>query len=333
MSLSQYERFVITSIVRQTVFKLGIINLGITARTEDPDAKPPMSQRFKAPIMDKLYVECTLQPLRECFDVMSATKLSGDIEEIRSALDMLCAELTTDGKLHLFADYLAKECQEAHDEFALIDNFQRKCMRLKDLNESQQQLRESSSADIEVLDERLYRLQAECEDRRMKMESNLIGEWERGRQEQTEAVFSHENRVLMRKLKEISFRTDRELIAINELRTFYDVKCEKLAESIAEWRKSFAEERNQLDQEIQKTEQSIANVQEQHGSIRRLFEDRDEFIESYRAEQLIRMIQRELEAKQCAAAVRLQAWWRATMVRKQLGPYRQRKKSKKPKKK
>lgn len=337
LKLTSYEKTIILSILKQTTFKLGIINHGTKLKVLVPDecTKPSMNERFKEPIMDKLYDEKTLEPLRECFDVMTETKLTNDIEQIRLALEMFWAELTTENRFETFANYLLNECQEAHDEYLLIENFRQKTSFLQNLTEKLKELRHKSATETERLDERLFQLKTECDDRRtkMKMESNLISKWERGRQEQTQAIFNHENQILIKKQTKVTMDTDRESIAINELRTFYNLKCENLNRLIREWKKCFAEEKKNLDQQINETRENVAQVKEKHENIRKLYEERDAFIRDYRAEQMIRKIQRELEAKQCAAAVRLQAWWRATMVRKQLGPYRQRKKSKKPKKK
>lgn len=150
-------------------------------------------------------------------------------------------------------------------------------------------------------------------------------------QEQVDAVFNHELKTLYQARDDYEEKTENELIAINEIMAFYRAKCTKLEETIKSWQRRYEAERIQLDEQIKHTEETIEDVKSKYELIRSWYEKREQFIEEYYIEQKQLEEIRKIEAGQRAAAIRIQAWWRGTMVRKQLGPYRPKKKSKKPK--
>lgn len=298
--------------------------------TED---KVPMEVRFKNHILDKLYDERTLQPLRECFKAMSNAKLATDIEVVRSAVEICFAEFQTLGRFERFAKFILAENREACDEFALLRNFSTNADRLAALNEQMSACRVNGQHSIAELDDEIFRLSTECDDLKTKhaMEARMVERWEETRQEQCEAIFGHELHVLEKRKTGNVEKTDGEMLAMSELRSFYRMKCEKLENSIVSWQRRYDAEKTFLDEQIQVALNDIEDVRSKYTLIRSWHEERDTFIENYRLEQKQLEARRKHEARQCQAAIQIQAWWRGTMVRKQLGPYRPKKKSKKGK--
>lgn len=341
LDFTAYERVAIACVLTQTISKLSIVNRGINLTSKSAVAalmpldeeKVPMEIRFKNHILDKLYDERTLQPLRECFKAMSNAKLATDIEVIRCAVEICFVELQTLSRFDRFAKFILAEYREARDEFALLKNFSANADRLAALNEQLSACRANGQRSIADLDDEIFRLTTECEDFKKKhaLENRMVKRWEETRQEQCEAIFEHELRELeMRKMMN-EVKTDGELLAINELRSFYRMKCEKLEGSIASWERRYETEKSFLDEQIQIALDNIEDVGSKYTLIRGWHEERDAFIENYRLQQRQLEARRKHEARQCQAAIQIQAWWRGMMVRKQLGPYRPKKKSKKSK--
>lgn len=334
--LSDFEKAAVISILKETISKISVVNHGFEGKNsiiELPPSKPRMATRFKEPILDKLFNEATLEPLRECFKAMSMSKLETDIEVIRYAMEMCCNDLQEIESFRNVADFIFGENREAYDEYNLLKTYCENIAKMEELQKELKQDRQQNEQIIRELDEKLFDLQTECEDKLKmnRLEANMVTKWESARQEQVDAVFNHELKTLYQTRDEYEEKTERELIAINEIMAFYRAKCTNLESSIESWQRRYEIERLELDEQIKHTEENIEDVISKHELIRSWYEKREQFINEYYIEQKRLEEIRKIEASQCASAMRLQAWWRGTMVRKQLGPYRPKKKSKKPK--
>lgn len=334
--LSEFEKAAIISILRETISKITVVNHGFVGKNsivEMPAVKVPMHIRFNEPIQNKMYNENTLEPLRDCFKAMSINKLETDIEFIRSALQICCVDIQQYNCFEQFADLIVCENREAYDEFNLLKTYCDNIKQIEDLQTELKQQRQSNDELIVNMDKNLNQLKTKCQDKEKinRLEENMVKKWENARQEQVDAVFNHEIKKLHQSRDDYEEKTERELIVINEIMAFYRTKCTKLSESIKSWQRRYENERTDLDEQIKHTEETIDDVKSKHELIRSWYEKRDKFIEEYYIEQKELEEIRKIEDGQRAAAVRIQAWWRGTMVRKQIGPYRPKKKSKKPK--
>lgn len=336
LSLSPFEKAAVISILKETISKISVVNHGFNGKNsiiELPASKPPMHVRFKEPILDKMYDSDTLEPLRECFKAMSMNKLETDIEVIRCALELCCKDLEEFDCLENFAEFILSENREAYDEYSLLRTYCENMEKVEKLQTKLKRNRQQNEELIMKLDDDLFRLKTECENKEKmnRLEVNMVNKWENARQEQVDAVFNHEIKQLYQSRDDYEEKTERELIVINEIMAFYRTKCTKLEESIKSWQRRYELERQDLDEQIKHTEETIEDVKSKHELIRSWYEKREQFIEEYYIEQQQLEEIRRIEEGQRAAAIRVQAWWRGTMVRKQLGPYRPKKKSKKPK--
>lgn len=335
LNLSNFEKSAVLSILNDTISKIIVANHGFSGKNSvvELPVRPPMHIRFKAPILDKLYNEETLEPLRECFEAISMSKLEADVEVVRCALEICCKELREMCGFDDFAEFIFNENREAYDEYNLLKVY---CENIKKMDDLQQKLKKNhqeNEALLAKLEDDIFHLKTESENKEKinRLEAKMVKKWENARQEQVDAVFNHELKSLYQSRDDYEEKTERELIVINELMAFYETKCRNLEESIKSWHERFETEKMQLDEEIKHTEDNIADIKSKYEQIRGRYEEREQFIEEYYIEQKELEEIRKIEAGQRASATRIQAWWRGTMVRNQLGPYRPKKKSKKPK--
>lgn len=336
LQLTSFEKAAIISILKQAVAKISVINKAFDARnklTELPTPKLPMDVRFQENHIEKLYDEKTLQPMRDCYRAMSENKLKDDIELIRCAIDMCIEEIENLDRFDRFAEFIFSENREINDEYNLLITYSNNVDKLTDLQQKLKQSRIENEASLKQLDNDLFTLKTACEDKReiMNLETRMVTKWETARHEQVEAVFNHELKMLNKSQDDLEEKMERELVVINEMMAFYRAKCSKLESLIDHWQRKFDIDRKELDDSIEHTKKNIEDVRSKHEMIKNVFDERAEFIENYYIEQRQMEECRKMEAKKCAAAIRIQAWWRGTMVRKQLGPYRPKKKNKKPK--
>lgn len=335
LKFTKNEKSALACVLMQTICKLNIVNRCnivdnsriATLLTE----QVPMNIRFKKENLDKLYDERTLQPLCECFKAMANSKLENDIETIRYLLQIYNTEFQTIGQFQEFIRFCHSVNRESCDEYTLLKTFNANKNLLNELSEQLKMTRQKTQKTIEQLNNKLFQLKTECDESKIKhtMENNMVTKWEQTRHAQIESVFKNEHSNLDESCKSFEHKTERELITINELTNFYRLKCEKLENSMAYWERRFASEKQELDQEIHITQATIEDVQSKYELINNWYEKREEFMKNYWIEQNLLEERRQLEAKQCRAAIHIQSWWRGTMVRKQLGPYRAKKKCKK----
>lgn len=237
LELSPFEKAAVSSILNQTILELNVLNQGLGGKYKSlPPSKPPMEVRFAQHILDKLYDEQTLQPLRDCFKAISKCKRETDIEVIRCALE-ICMDEIQGNQFSKFTEYIFCENREANDEYNLIKVFGENVTELENLRSELKENRQNDERMIAELDDELFLLKTECDDYRKKhqLEIEVVKVWEEARQEQVEAVYSHEVMSLTKARDECEDRTERELIAINEIMTFYHKKCENLEDSLKSW--------------------------------------------------------------------------------------------------
>lgn len=187
MTLSLFEKSALLAILKETITKIRVINHGFEGKNsvvELPASKPPMHIRFNAPILDKLYNEETLEPLRECFKTMSISKLETDIEAIRCALEICCKDLEETDSFRNFAEFIINENREAHDEYNLLKTYCENTEKIDELQKELKENRQKNEALVVKLDEDLFNLKIECEDKEKisRLEANMVKKWETARQ-------------------------------------------------------------------------------------------------------------------------------------------------------
>lgn len=84
----------------------------------------------------------------------------------------------------------------------------------------------------------------------------------------------------------------------------------------------------QLDDDIQLTKENISEMIQKNEELQQIYAKRQEEINNYWHEKNMQKAALELEEKKWRNAIKIQAWWRGTMVRKGLGKYKRKKKGK-----
>lgn len=104
---------------------------------------------------------------------------------------------------------------------------------------------------------------------------------------------------------------------------------QQLQRSCDEWEQRYATETANYDTQLRATSEEIADIEAKCTDIRRRGAEYQAHIDAYREHQRQMAEQRRHEEMLCSRATCVQAWWRGVMVRRQLGPYRPKKKGKK----
>ena len=116
-----------------------------------------------------------------------------------------------------------------------------------------------------------------------------------------------------------------EFIASKFICDYEDEYRDWLETSLDEWMDRYDIEFEDLESKILITNKDLTNLEENIKFYEKTFLDHKKEMEDYVEDKRIRKLHNEM-------ATKIQAWWRGTLVRKKLGPYRELKKGKKGKK-
>ncbi|XP_051482797.1 dynein regulatory complex protein 9 isoform X2 [Apus apus] len=128
-------------------------------------------------------------------------------------------------------------------------------------------------------------------------------------------------------LKKLKSKTDKEIQVHNEVENFLGRRCKTLVEELEHWADKYENDMGAKDEELDALKASKANNLEKLQKIAKECQVFEETIISDRAEREARKKQLEQDALELKSILKLQAWWRGVMVRRNLGPYQALKKT------
>ncbi|XP_017041627.1 dynein regulatory complex protein 9 [Drosophila ficusphila] len=205
----------------------------------------------------------------------------------------------------------ARQLQESKDE-------------LKKLKEDLENEKRNTKEKLQDLEERIadtkYKLR--CVSRVNDLEYSLVQRWEEGRLAQGTIWGENAERAYLRDILDIKQKLAREERVSAELRSFRQREILELKQKIKEWQERYVSEMKRVDREAESWELRILEQKKLLQRHREIYEERMIYVQEYRAqkEEEQRLLDLQMHRIQCA--VRLQAWWRGTMVRRGLGPFK-----------
>ncbi|XP_017128928.1 dynein regulatory complex protein 9 [Drosophila elegans] len=207
--------------------------------------------------------------------------------------------------------HAAQQLQESKDE-------------LKKLKEDLESEKRDTKAKLQDLEERIsdtkYKLR--CVSRVNDLEYSLVQRWEEGRLAQGTIWGENAERAYLRDILDIKQKLAREERVSAELRSFRQREILELQARIKEWQERYVSEIRRVDREAESWELRILEQKKLLLRHREIYEERMTYVQEYRAqkEEEQRLLALQIHRIECA--VRLQAWWRGTMVRRGLGPFK-----------
>lgn len=226
------------------------------------------------------------------------------LENIRQAIAALCGNKSEESQA-------AQQLQESKDE-------------LKKLKEDLELEKRVTKEKLQDLEERIadtkYKLR--CVSRVNDLEYSLVQRWEEGRLAQGTIWGENAERAYLRDILDIKQKLAREERVSAELRSFRQREILELQARIKEWQERYVSEMRRVDREAEAWELRILEQKKLLQKHKEIYEERMTYVQEYRAqkEEEQRLLDLQMHRIQCA--VRLQAWWRGTMVRRGLGPFK-----------
>ncbi|KAH8251951.1 hypothetical protein KR038_011925 [Drosophila bunnanda] len=205
----------------------------------------------------------------------------------------------------------AQQLQESKDELK----------KLKEDLATEKRVTKDKLLDLEDrIAETKYKLR--CVSRVNDLEYSLVQRWEEGRLAQGTIWGENAERAYLRDILDIKQKLAREERVSTELRSFRQREIVDLHRRIEEWQERYISEMRRVDREADAWELRILEQKKQLERHREIYEERMIFVQEYRAQKAEEQRLHDLQVHRIECAVRLQAWWRGTMVRRGLGPFK-----------
>lgn len=127
-------------------------------------------------------------------------------------------------------------------------------------------------------------------------------------------------------------KIDEEIRVNTEIEQYLKTHQQELEEKVEYWMEKYDKDVEAKTHELEVLKASKANDLARLQELTKLYEEYEKTVVEDRIEKEKERRKREQELEELKSCIKLQAWWRGVMVRKQLGPYSKKKKGKKGKK-
>ncbi|PKK18715.1 IQ motif containing G [Columba livia] len=138
---------------------------------------------------------------------------------------------------------------------------------------------------------------------------------------QTQKKCSNAEKVLENKIQELKNKIDKEIRVHVEIEHFLRQRYQKVEEKLEQWVDKYENDMDAKDEELHALNAAKTNNLEELKSLAKECQMFENTIISDRAEKDAKRRQVERDTLELKSALKVQSWWRGTMVRRYLGPY------------
>ncbi|NXM77445.1 DRC9 protein, partial [Serilophus lunatus] len=191
------------------------------------------------------------------------------------------------------------------------------------LQKQLQDVKKQTKKDLQNLDKIIDQLKDELQEKTAKLniESSYIKKDTDLQVHQTQKKGSYEEEALDKKIRELKNKTDEEIHIHRVTENFLRQQYQKVEERLQYWMDKYENDTNVKDEELETLKALKAENLETVKKFAKECLTFEETIITDRSEKETKRKQREQEALEKKSILKLQAWWKGTMVRRFLGPY------------
>lgn len=289
----------------------------------------PMQLHFIKKLLDDACNQLKFLNHSEQNNDLEKQKRSKDIFQFRSLLKSLGHEITHHGTTSVLETFITHNIQVATKNHQLINDYFTNKQKLDSLELQLHQANTRKSILLQELDQKVTKAQSERDDVRLLESCRLrtVKRWEGTRCDQNAILFHMSEQNLSQELKELDEAIDDDRMISFHTERYLENCINDLLDTIGEWDDRITKETDELEISMQQLSERQFNFEKKKTQFEELYVKRKQAIDEINAR-----IQEERELILMAkCSIKIQAWWRGVMVRKQLGPFKP-KKSKKKKK-
>lgn len=355
---AEWQRLMLAVTYKEAIDKLMLLQRSHRLNMQKPNPRknrtrsssigqPALSERVlltdkKLPRLESLLGDTDQEPdtVDEC--VLNALKYENDIDALRSfftaanqQLYMTKEELESENPSRLELAIGALSGSNSEESVAL-NQLQQSKDEIKQLQAQLEQVQIDGVAQLRQLEERTAdaKYNLKCVSRVNDLEYSLVERWEAARVTQAKIWGENAERAYLRDILDYKQRLKHEERVSQELAAFRNRELADLKERIAYWQQRYVSELRRVERESEAWELRILEQSKSLAHHRELNAQHLEFVREYSAKKQEEQRLLQLQVHRIECAVKLQAWWRGTMVRRGLGPFKKKpKRGRRPKQK
>ncbi|XP_044751223.1 dynein regulatory complex protein 9 [Coccinella septempunctata] len=277
----------------------------------------------------------TLEDYSKTQNAYMIKKLHGDIIFLQTILAKGVKSLMTDYNYHPWLMCIDNYELELEQDSRLLDMVERKKQKLQQLKDKLHSDKIQCQLDCDKLSLAIGKARDEMEDFIIQSEikRNYLENWEKSRRQQNNRLKTGREDIYQEKIRKAQTDSRKENRVHLEIGAYMAEYFKDIENSIQDWMNTYDKDIETKEEDILKMGFDIENLTNDLKSLNETYDKRQEEMNNWlerKAEK--RRIEEELRFLN-RMATRIQAWWRGTMVRKKLGPYRPASKKKNKKKK
>ncbi|CAG9771085.1 unnamed protein product [Ceutorhynchus assimilis] len=257
-------------------------------------------------------------------------KLAKDINMFYVLFKEVCQEIRAYGTYNVMQDTfeIIKRMQKEEEDLLEDEANQEKV--IKDLVNCREQERIENIHTIEETNSKIQKLKFLVEDIYIygQHEVQYFNKWEQSRMEQNILKNKGKEQHYETIISKTNIKMQQENRCDNELERYFEETRNDAMEEIQQWMKQYDEDTEQLESNIAELKINLDEITEQRIIANEKYAKRQAEIDDWLEYRRIKEAKELQRMKEIKAATKIQAWWRGVMFRKQLGPYRKKKKGK-----
>ncbi|KFZ51838.1 IQ domain-containing protein G, partial [Antrostomus carolinensis] len=194
---------------------------------------------------------------------------------------------------------------------------------IKSLKKQLQDVKKKTEIELQNRDDMIAYLKDELQEMKAKtnMESSYMKNSTDLQVHQTQKKCSNAENVLNKEIQKLRSKTDQEIRVHTEIENFLRQHHKMVEEKLEYWVDKYENDADAKDKELDALKASKAENMEMMQRLAKECQMFEETILSDRMEKKAKRRQLEQDALELKSILKLQAWWRGTMVRRNLGPY------------
>ncbi|NXN37812.1 DRC9 protein, partial [Rhinoptilus africanus] len=194
---------------------------------------------------------------------------------------------------------------------------------IKSLEEQLQDVKKQTAIELQNRESVIAHLRAQLQEMKakMNMESCYVKKSTDLEVHQTQKRCTNAENVLGEEIQKLRSKTDKEIRVHMETENFLRQHLQKVEEKLEHWVDKYENDTDAKEEELNALKALKANNLEMLQGVAAECQMFEETIIRDRAEKEAKKRQLERDALELRSSLKLQAWWRGTMVRRNLGPY------------
>ncbi|XP_076343956.1 dynein regulatory complex protein 9-like isoform X2 [Tachypleus tridentatus] len=257
-----------------------------------------------------------------------STKFQKDRNFVAFLFSSMLKEVSEKGTLNSLKEAVENEKKNRREQEDILQKAEEKFQRVKILQNEIHQIKKMEEMELNDLEERIYHLKNQLHEAKARSEMEIRYMENKAANDIIQAkkqCKEHEDK-LRKKVEKLRDQIDYETRAHAEMDNFLVNYLSELHQKIEYWIQKYGTDINDKDNELTILKSQRATNKQRIAEQARLYQVYRDVIDEDRKQKKIEYERQKEEERNERAAIKIQAWWRGTMVRRGIGSYSKKKK-------